>query len=113
MDGAVQESKGGALGDGGQTGEQQASNQAASPERVEVEQQKPERGLTFKLRGAPLAARPLERSVRLFTHQKYFLPGAWQMKGTAPRIGVRPRRSVGPQTAETMRGHVYRCLREF
>ena len=43
---ALEESKRGALGDGGQTGEQQASNREASPERVEVERQKPERGLT-------------------------------------------------------------------
>ena len=47
----VQVSKLGALGDGGQTGEQQASNQAALPEAVEVEPQKPERGLTIKLTG--------------------------------------------------------------
>jgi len=32
--------------------EQQASNRAAFPEPEEVEPQKPERGLTFKLRGA-------------------------------------------------------------
>lgn len=43
----MQVSKLGALGDGGQTGEQQASNQAALPEAVEVEPQKPERGLTL------------------------------------------------------------------
>jgi len=55
MAGAVQGSKRGALGDGGQTGEQQASNQAASPERVEVERQKPERGLTLRLTGVPKA----------------------------------------------------------
>jgi len=35
--------------------EQQASNQAAPPERVEVEQQKPERGLTLRLTGVPKA----------------------------------------------------------
>jgi len=52
---AVQESKRGALGDGGQTGEQQASNRAAPPERGEVEQQKPERGLTLRLTGGPKA----------------------------------------------------------
>ena len=52
---AVQESKRGALGDGGQTGEQQASNREASPERVEVERQKPERGLTLRLTGVPKA----------------------------------------------------------
>ncbi|MBT9161055.1 MAG: hypothetical protein DDT26_02354 [Dehalococcoidia bacterium] len=46
MAGALQERKRGALGDGGQTGEQQASNRAASPESEEVEQQKPNRGLT-------------------------------------------------------------------
>ena len=46
----VQVSKLGALGDGGQTGEQQASNQAALPEAVEVEPQKPERGLTISRR---------------------------------------------------------------
>ncbi|MBT9161101.1 MAG: hypothetical protein DDT26_02400 [Dehalococcoidia bacterium] len=50
MAGALQESKGGVLG-GGQTEEQQASNRAASPEREKVEQQKPERGLTFELSG--------------------------------------------------------------
>jgi len=43
---AVQESKRGALGDGEQTGEQQANNQAALPEPEGVERQKPERGLT-------------------------------------------------------------------
>ena len=30
---------------------QQASNQAAQPEHAEEEQQKPERGLTFEVRG--------------------------------------------------------------
>jgi len=40
MAGALQESKRGVQG-GRQTGEQQASNWAAPPERLEVEQQKP------------------------------------------------------------------------
>ena len=35
--------------------EQQASNWAAQPERVEVERQKPERGLTLRLTGGPKA----------------------------------------------------------
>jgi len=35
--------------------EQQASNRAAPPEHVEVEQQKPERGLTLRLTGGPKA----------------------------------------------------------
>ncbi len=51
----VQESKRGALGDGGQTGEQQASNRAALPEAEGLEQQKPERGLTLRLTGGPKA----------------------------------------------------------
>jgi len=34
---------------------QQARNQAAPPERVEEEQQKPERGLTLRLTGVPKA----------------------------------------------------------
>ena len=34
---------------------QQASNREALPERVEVEQQKPERGLTLRLTGVPKA----------------------------------------------------------
>jgi len=34
---------------------QQASNREALPERVEVEQQKPERGLTLRLTGGPKA----------------------------------------------------------
>ena len=50
---ALQESKRGALGDGGQTGEQQASNRVAPPEHAEDEQQKPERGLTLRLTGVP------------------------------------------------------------
>ena len=50
MTGALQESKCGALGDSGQTGEQQASNRAAPPEREGVERQKPERGLTLEAR---------------------------------------------------------------
>ena len=54
MAGAVQESKRGVQG-GGQIGEQQASNQAVPQERVEVEQQKPERGLTLRLTGGPKA----------------------------------------------------------
>ena len=37
MAGALRESKRGALGDGGQTGEQQASYRAALPESEEVE----------------------------------------------------------------------------
>jgi len=41
MAGALQESKRGVPGSG-QTGEQQASNRVAPPERVEVERQKPE-----------------------------------------------------------------------
>ena len=49
---ALQESKRGALADGGQTGEQQASNRAASPERADVERQKPKRDLTIKLTGS-------------------------------------------------------------
>ena len=55
MAGALQESKRGALGNGGQTGEQQARNRAAPPEHVEVERQKPERGLTLRLTGGPKA----------------------------------------------------------
>jgi len=54
MAGALQESKRGVLG-GGQTGEQQARNRAAPPERGEVERQKPERGLTLRLTGVPKA----------------------------------------------------------
>jgi len=34
---------------------QQAGNRAASPERAEVEQQKPGRGLTLRLTGGPKA----------------------------------------------------------
>jgi len=34
---------------------QQASSRAAPPEHVEVEQQKPERGLTLRLTGVPKA----------------------------------------------------------
>jgi len=48
MAGAVQESKRGEMGHGGQTGEQQASNRVASPEPEEVERQKPERDLTLR-----------------------------------------------------------------
>jgi len=55
MAGALQESKRGVLGDGGQTGEQQASNRVAPPEREEVERQKPERDLTLRLTGVPKA----------------------------------------------------------
>jgi len=54
MAGALQESKRGVLG-GGQTGEQQASNRVAPPEREGVERQKPERGLTLRLTGVPKA----------------------------------------------------------
>ena len=54
MAGAVQESKGG-VAVGGQTGGWQASNRVAPPERVEVEWQKPERGLTLRLTGVPKA----------------------------------------------------------
>jgi len=54
MAGALRESKRGGQG-GGQTGEQQASNPVASPERAEVERQKPERGLTLRLTGGPKA----------------------------------------------------------
>jgi len=42
----LQESKRGALGEAGQTGELQASSREVSPEREGVERQKPERGLT-------------------------------------------------------------------
>ena len=35
--------------------EQQALNRAAPPEHVEVERQKPERGLTLRLTGGPKA----------------------------------------------------------
>ena len=35
--------------------EQQASSQVAPPERAEVKQQKPERGLTLRLTGVPKA----------------------------------------------------------
>jgi len=62
---ALQEGKRGALGDGGQTGEQQASNQAPLPGHAEVERQKPERGLTWRspaLRGF-IAQRPVDRRV--------------------------------------------------
>jgi len=55
MAGALQESKRGVPGDGGQTGEQQASNRAAPPEPEGMEQQKPERGLTLRLTGGPKA----------------------------------------------------------
>jgi len=55
MAGDVQESKLDALGDGGQTGEQQDSNRVASPEREGVERQEPERGLTLRLTGVPKA----------------------------------------------------------
>jgi len=55
MAGALRESKRGALGDGGQTGEQQASNRVAQPEHSEEERQKPERGLTLRLTGVPKA----------------------------------------------------------
>ena len=41
MAGALQESKRGVLGDGGQTGEQQASNRAAQPEAEGVELRNP------------------------------------------------------------------------
>ena len=50
--------------------EQQASNREAPPEHVEVERQKPERGLTSKVRGwleageARCKPVPLDRSVR-------------------------------------------------
>ena len=55
MAGAVEEGKRGALGDGGQTGEQQASNWVAPPEHAEVERQEPERCLTLRLTGVPKA----------------------------------------------------------
>jgi len=55
MAGAVQESKRGVQGGDGQTKEQRASNQVAPPEHVEVERQKPERGLTLRLTGVPKA----------------------------------------------------------
>jgi len=55
MAGALQESKRDALGDGGQTGEQQASNRAALSEPEGVERQKPKRGLTLRLTGVPKA----------------------------------------------------------
>ena len=51
MAGALRESKRGTLGDGGQTGEQQASNRVVPPEHAEEEQRKPERGLTSEFRG--------------------------------------------------------------
>jgi len=54
MAGALRESKRGVQG-GGQTGEQQASDQAAPPEHAEVERQEPERGLTLRLTGVPKA----------------------------------------------------------
>jgi len=38
-----------------QKAKQQASNMVALPENEEVEQQKPERGLTLRLTGAPKA----------------------------------------------------------
>jgi len=38
-----------------QMAKQQASNPEASPEHAEVEQQKPERGLTLRLTGGPKA----------------------------------------------------------
>ena len=62
MAGAVQESKRRVPG-GAQTGEQQASNPEAQPEREGVERQKPNRGLTLRLTGVP-KARPLEGRVR-------------------------------------------------
>jgi len=56
MAGALQESKrGGACLRISTKAKQQASNREALPERVEVEQQKPERGLTLRLTGAPKA----------------------------------------------------------
>ena len=55
MAGALRESKRVALGDGGQTGEQQASNRVAPPEHAEVDRQEPERGLTLRLTGVPKA----------------------------------------------------------
>jgi len=55
MAGALQESKRCVLGGDGHTVEQQARNRAAPPERVEVERQKPERGLTLRLTGGPKA----------------------------------------------------------
>ena len=51
----LQESKRGALGEAGQTGELQASSREVSPEREGVERQKPERGLTLRLTGGPKA----------------------------------------------------------
>ena len=54
MAGALEEGKRRVQG-GGQTGEQQASNRVAPPERVEVKRQKPERGLTLRLTGGPKA----------------------------------------------------------
>ncbi len=56
-----------ALQGSGQTEEQQASNRAASPEPEGVEPQKPERGLTFNMRGDARAQplwRPLDGRVR-------------------------------------------------
>ena len=47
----LQESKRGALGEAGQTGELQASSREVSPEREGVERQKPERGLMFEFTG--------------------------------------------------------------
>ena len=54
MAGALQESKLD-LPERSTKAKQQASNRAAPPERVEVEQQKPERGLTLRLTGGPKA----------------------------------------------------------
>jgi len=56
MAGALQESKrGGACLRLSTKAKQQASNWAAPPEHVEVEQQKPKRGLTLRLTGVPKA----------------------------------------------------------
>ncbi|MBT9161339.1 MAG: hypothetical protein DDT26_02644 [Dehalococcoidia bacterium] len=54
MAGALQESKR-CVPERSTKAEQQASNQAPSPEREDVEQEKPERGLTLRLTGGPKA----------------------------------------------------------
>jgi len=64
----LQESKRGALGEAGQTGELQASSREVSPEREGVERQKPERGLTLELSRATKWRR-LERMVRHLCEQ--------------------------------------------
>ena len=72
MAGALQESKRGVQG-GGQTGEQQVCNQAAPPEREEVERQEPERGLTLRLTGG------LQRSSELNRRLGDGVKGNWAL----------------------------------